>query len=211
MDATLMSDREKPANHWNEVYRTRAETEVSWFQTSADLSLELIENAGQDRAAPVLDVGAGASTLVDGLLARGFTDVTLLDIASTAFDAVRARIGERGEVTYVAADITTWTPPRQFMIWHDRAVFHFMTTDEQRAAYRRALGAAVPRGGHVILATFAEDGPERCSGLSVSRYSADELALELAGLLTLVAARRHVHTTPKGAPQGFTFALFTRN
>lgn len=205
-----MSD-EKSANHWEQVYRTRRETEVSWFQESASLSLELIEKAGLDCDAPIVDVGAGASTLVDGLLARGFKDITLVELASAALDAVRARIGERPEVAYLVADVTAWRSTRRFMLWHDRAVFHFMTTAEQRSAYRIALAAAVPRGGSVILATFAEDGPERCSGLPVCRYSSSELAVQFDGLLTLVETRRHVHTTPGGAPQPFTVGLFTRD
>ena len=160
--------------------------------------------------APILDVGAGASTLVDGLLARGQRDITLLDVTAAALDVVRARIGQRAEVHYVVADVTAWRAPRTFALWHDRAVYHFMVSEEQRAGYRRSLETALAPGAHAILATFALDGPERCSGLPVRRYSPESLQHEFAGALELVGTRRQVHATPAGASQAFTFAVFER-
>jgi trans-aconitate methyltransferase len=186
---------------------------VSWFQPEATTSLELIEGTGVALDAPVIDVGAGASLLVDGLLERGFRDITLLDIADAALAETQRRLGPTATdtVRYIAGDITTWTPLRHFAVWHDRAVFHFLTTPGERAAYRRALALALEPGAHAIIATFALDGPERCSGLSVQRYSADTLAAEFAGVLTPVEARSEVHITPKGTPQSFVVVRFVRS
>ncbi len=200
----------EPRAHWTRVYETRAATEVSWFQPEATVSLDLIGELSLPADAPILDVGAGASTLVDGLLARGLRDITLLDVTAAALDVVRARIGQRAEVHYVVADVTAWHAPRNFALWHDRAVFHFMVSDEQRADYRRCLEAALVPGAHAIVATFALDGPERCSGLPVRRYSPEGLEHEFAGALKLIGHRRQVHATPAGASQAFTFAVFER-
>jgi len=200
---------ENKSEHWQKVYEKRAPSEVSWFQVEARTSLALIDACQLSHEAPVLDVGAGASTLVDGLLARGYTDITLLDIADTAFAVTRARLPD-APIRYLVSDITRWTPDRTFTLWHDRAVFHFLTDDADRAAYRRALAAAVPVGGHVILATFALDGPERCSGLPVRRYSAVSLAQELEGVARPVEERAERHVTPSAAEQSFVFVRFVR-
>lgn len=199
-----MGDR---SEHWNGVYSKRAPHEVSWFQTEARLSLALIDACHISPAAAVLDVGAGASTLADGLIARGYTDISLLDIAETAFTETRRRLSGAA-VEYLVADVTEWVPERSYTLWHDRAVFHFLTEETQRAAYRRALTAAVPPGGHVILGTFALDGPERCSGLPVQRYSAASLAEGFAGLLRPVEERCERHLTPSGVEQSFVFVRF---
>jgi trans-aconitate methyltransferase len=205
-----MSDRPE---HWNGVYARRAPQEVSWFQPEATMSLELIAATGVARDAPLIDVGAGASLLVDGLLAKGFRDITLLDVAHAALAETRRRLGPSAgtAVHYVVGDITTWTPVRQYALWHDRAVFHFLTAPSDRAAYRRALALALEPGAHAILATFALDGPERCSNLPVQRYSADALAAEFAGVLTPVEARPEVHRTPSGTPQSFVVVRFIRS
>lgn len=196
--------------HWNNVYGKRAASEVSWFQPEASASLALIESCSLQRSDPVLDVGAGASTLVDGLLSRGFTDVTLLDIAESAFEETRQRLLPNASVHYVVADITAWKPQRAFSLWHDRAVFHFLTDQRDRAAYRSVLAAAVPAGHHVIIATFHADGPERCSGLPVQRYSAEALAAEFEGVLRPVEERREQHRTPSGSEQSFVYVRFER-
>jgi hypothetical protein len=198
------------AEHWRRVYENRAVADLSWFEPDATASLQMIESLGLQRDVAVLDVGAGSSTLVDGLLQRGFRDVTLLDVTDAAFVGVRARIGPRSEVAYVVADVTAWKPPRRFGLWHDRAVFHFMVTVEQRAGYRRTLGAALEAAGFAVIATFAPEGPERCSGLPVCRYSADGLAEALGPTLELLDARREVHITPRGVSQAFIFAAFAR-
>ncbi|HKO93818.1 MAG TPA: class I SAM-dependent methyltransferase [Polyangiaceae bacterium] len=197
------------SEHWNGVYARRSPQEVSWFQAEACTSLELIEASGCSVDAGLIDVGAGASTLVDGLLARGFRDITLLDIAETAFADTRRRLPD-AKVQYVVSDITAWAPTRTFDVWHDRAVFHFLTGPRDRAAYRAALVSAVPPGGHVIIGTFASDGPERCSSLPVQRYSAEELAREFRAELRAVETRSERHATPGGSSQSFVFVRFLR-
>lgn len=195
--------------HWNTVYATRSPTEVSWFQPQARVSLELVQACGRPLDAAILDVGAGASTLVDGLIERGFTDITLLDIAETAFADTRQRLHD-APVQYLEADVTTWKPARAYDIWHDRAVFHFLTDRCDRDAYKATVAAAVAPGGHVLIGTFSPDGPERCSGLPVKRYSAATLVEEFSGLLTPVGTRAESHITPSGVRQSFVFVRFAR-
>ena len=168
--------------------------------------------ATKNRTRPVIDVGAGSSTLVDGLLDRGFTEVHLLDVAAPAFEAVRSRLGARAECPhYIVADITTWEPTRSFELWHDRAVFHFLTEQSHRLAYRQVLSSALAAGGHAIVATFADDGPERCSGLPVRRYSADALVrANSQDCFARSKERRSMHRSPGGALQSFVFVLFER-
>ncbi len=202
-----MSEREK---HWQNIYGTKSSQAVSWYEREATASLDFVEAARARSSDPVVDVGAGASVLVDGLLARGFSDVTLLDVSAKALEVTRARVGERKEVHYVTSDVTSWKPARAYALWHDRAVFHFLTEPAARAQYRDVLRAALRPGGSAIIATFAEDGPERCSGLPVRRYSPAELADELSPVLEMVESRRVVHATPSGAEQRFVFGRFTR-
>jgi trans-aconitate methyltransferase len=199
-------------NHWQAIYERRAPAEVSWFQAQALSSLELVERAGISRDAPLIDVGSGASTLVDGLCSAGYRDITLLDVAAAAFVETRRRLEGRpeGSVQYVVADVTRWTPPRKYALWHDRAVFHFLTAEADREAYRSVLAAALAPGAHAIVATFALDGPEQCSGLPVRRYSAASLASEFEDLLEPVEDRAALHTTPTGASQSFLFVRFVR-
>lgn len=196
--------------HWNRAYSKRATNEVSWFQPQANTSLALIQACALAPSAPVVDVGAGASTLVDGLITCGFSNITLLDIAESSFEDTRRRLPPNAPVHYAVADITAWRPPQAFSLWHDRAVFHFLTEDQDRAAYRTALAAAVPTNQHVIVATFHVDGPERCSGLPVQRYSADTLAAEFEGLLRPLEQRREQHRTPAGVEQSFVYVRFQR-
>jgi SAM-dependent methyltransferase len=198
------------AEHWNAVYERNSETSVSWFQSTARMSLALIDACACPSDAGIVDVGAGASTLVDGLLERGYRDITLLDIAELALAATRQRLGAV-RVEYVAADITSWRPARTFDLWHDRAVFHFLTAANDRAAYRATLRRALAPGAHVIIGTFADDGPERCCGLPVQRYSVDALAAEFAELLRPCESRRQEHVTPGGKTQAFTFVRFVKN
>ncbi len=167
-----MNDASRKA-HWENVYGTKAENEVSWFQESPVPSLELIDLARPAPAAAIVDIGGGASHLVDELIDRGFTDVTVLDLSEAALDAARTRLGDKaGRARWIAADVTKWSPARLFDIWHDRAAFHFLTTEADQAAYVERLGKAVRPGGHVIIGTFAMNGPERCSGLPVVRHDA---------------------------------------
>lgn len=195
--------------HWEEVYRTRGADEVSWYEASPVTSLALVDALDLDAATPVIDVGAGASTFVDALVGRAFTDLSALDVSATALDVARARVGTGAPVEWIVTDLLTWTPTRAYGLWHDRAVLHFLVDDADRAAYLATLQAAVPTGA-VILATFAPDGPDACSGLPVRRYGPDDLAGLLDGF-EVVDARREVHRTPWGAEQPFTFVAARRD
>ena len=183
---------------------------MSWFQPRPETSLALIHGAGIAKTDALIDVGGGASRLVDALLAEGFSDVTVLDIAAGALAKSRARLGKDADrARWVAADITRWQPERKYRLWHDRAVFHFLTEPDDRAAYKRALEAALAPGGTAIIASFALDGPERCSGLSVRRYAPESLAMELGPAFTLTTHRHEAHTTPAGKLQQFQYSVFS--
>lgn len=198
--------------HWEAVYANKAPHTVSWYQPRAARSMEFIGEAGVGTAARLLDVGGGASVLVENLLDAGYADVTVLDIAGSALAAARLRLGERaGDVTWLEADITdVELPTAGFDLWHDRAVFHFLIDPADRSAYVRTLHRALRPGGHAIIATFAEDGPERCSGLPVQRYSPEQLREQLGEAFTLLAYERDEHVTPAGALQRFQYSLFRR-
>lgn len=196
-------------SHWERVYETKPATEVSWFQAQADVSRELIEAAAPDRDAAIIDVGGGASVLVDDLLTAGYARLTVLDISRAALDQARARLGSRADtVAWLNDDaLSVALPPASFDVWHDRAVFHFLTDVGDRRKYVEQVRRALKPGGVIVIGTFAEDGPMKCSGLDVARYSAEQLAAELGAGFTLVTSRRHEHTTPWGAPQAFTFCV----
>ena len=197
--------------HWDKVYATKASTQVSWYQTVPAVSLSLIRASGVGPAAKIIDIGGGASTLADHLLAEGYHAVTVLDVASAALDQSKQRLGPAADqIKWLVADITTWQPTTHYDLWHDRAVFHFLTDPQDRSAYLTALKSAVHPGATVILATFALDGPERCSGLPVHRYSPETLATELGHEFTLVQTESEEHQTPSGAIQRFVYCRFTR-
>jgi trans-aconitate methyltransferase len=193
------------AGHWDDAFATRASDGVSWFEPEPRTSLELIDALRVSSDAAVLDVGAGAAFLVDRLVERGFTDLTMLDISAVALDHVRARLPAGAPVELVHADLLEWEPARRYDVWHDRTVLHFLVGEDERRAYLRALRAALGPGGAVVVATFAPDAPDRCSGLPVRRYSAEELAALLGGGFELVEARREEHVTPRGAVQPLTW------
>ena len=196
--------------HWEEVYRTKQPTDVSWYQADPARSLALIAAAGLDPTDPIIDVGGGASLLVDRLLALGYRDLTVLEIAAPALDLVRRRLGPSAEhVTLIQADVTAFVPTRQYALWHDRAVFHFLTEAADRQAYFRALKAALRPAGHAIIATFALDGPPRCSGLDVVRYDVARLAAELGPSFNLVQLEHEQHVTPTERVQSFQYCWFT--
>ena len=198
-------------SHWEEVYSTKADTAVSWFQPHSVRSLELIESAMPDRASAIVDIGGGASRLVDDLIARGYTDLTVLDVAEAALEKSRTRLGrEAGKVAWIAADITQWRPPRAFAVWHDRAVFHFLTEPDSQAAYLSALEAGTSAGSIVIMATFALDGPDKCSGLAVQRYSPATLAARVGPAFSLTGEASETHRTPWGTEQQFSYAMLIR-
>ena len=198
--------------HWDKVYNTKRENELSWFQENPAPSLDLIAKAAATSASSVIDVGGGASRLVDALVERGFRDVTVLDLSDAALMAAKARLLSRAEqVQWVVADVTEWEPQRfAYDIWHDRAAFHFLTEECDRMAYVARLIKAVKPGGCAIIATFAPDGPERCSGLPVVRYDAERLRRVVGDAFELIETRRHEHRTPWGSEQRFQFSLFRR-
>jgi SAM-dependent methyltransferase len=200
------------AAHWQTVYESKGEREVSWFQESPSPSLELIALANAKPTSPIVDIGAGASRLVDALLTAGYADLTVLDLSDAALAASRARLGAGGDgVDWIVADVTTWQPTRTYDIWHDRAAFHFLNARDEQAAYVECVRRAVRIGGHVIIGTFAIDGPEKCSGLPVTRHSADSITALLGAGFTLTDHRRHQHATPWQSVQNFQFSSFIRS
>jgi trans-aconitate methyltransferase len=198
------------ADYWNAVY-ARGETTRSWYQAHADHSLALLERCGVTPDDSLIDVGGGASTLVDDLLDRGYRDLTVLDISTTGVQAARQRLGRAAQrVHWMVADLLSWQPQRTYRVWHDRAVLHFLTKDQARQQYLAALNAATTTGAVAVIATFAPDGPEQCSGLPVTRYGPDDLAELLDPGWSPIADDRVEHTTPAGAIQPFSWAAFRR-
>lgn len=196
---------------WDAAYRDRGEEGVSWYAPAALPVLDLVDRLDLDHGTRVLDAGGGASPLVDGLLDRGFTDLTVLDLSAQAVELAGARLGDRADaVSWLVQDVLTWTPPHPFDLWHDRAVLHFMIDTADRAAYLRALRAGTRAGSLVVLATFAPDGPEQCSGLPVVRYDAAGLALLLGPDFNPIEDSREEHHTPWDSVQPFTRAVFRR-
>jgi SAM-dependent methyltransferase len=197
--------------HWENVYETKGEREVSWFQESPAPSLELIALTGATPSSAIIDIGGGASRLVDGLLAQGHRNLTVLDLSSAALATARERLARDADrVKWVVADVTTWRPPERYDIWHDRAAFHFLSASEEQAAYVRCLRQALRSGGHAIIGTFALDGPEKCSGLPVTRHSAETIGELLGADFKLVDERRHRHATPWQSVQNFQFSTFVK-
>jgi ubiquinone/menaquinone biosynthesis C-methylase UbiE len=193
--------------HWEQVYQTKQADAVSWFQQHATRSLELIRSVGASEAANIIDVGGGASTLVDDLLDAGFQQLSVLDLSASALAVAHKRLGTRGDrVEWIAGDIRDVPLPVQtYDIWHDRAVFHFLTEAADRAAYVRQVMRSVKPGGHVIVATFAPDGPEQCSGLPVARYAPDQLHGEFGPAFELLEHSSEAHQTPWGSVQHFVY------
>ena len=193
--------------HWENVYSTKPVDSVSWFQEHAELSLRLIRDAGTPLSSSIIDVGGGASTLVDDLLEAGYQSLTVLDLSRAALETAQKRLGPKAKkVHWIEANITNaGLPPNAFDVWHDRAVFHFLTTTDERHAYVETVLRTVKPGGHVIVATFAEDGPMQCSGLSVMRYSANNLHAEFGLPFTLLRQEKEEHHTPAGGVQKFVY------
>ena len=195
--------------HWQSVYTSKRETEVSWFEENPAPSVDLIALVGAGRSSAVIDIGGGASRLVDRLILQGYEDLTVLDISAAALEAAKARIGERAQqVHWLVADVTTWEPSRVYDVWHDRATFHFLVEPADQAAYVVRLRRALRPGGHTIIGAFALDGPEMCSGLPVARYDDESLGKALGPAFLLVDTRRYDHLTPRGATQHFQFSVF---
>ena len=194
-------------SHWEHIYETKDVTDVSWFQPRAVLSVRLIEATGLDPTARIIDVGGGASTLVDDLLSNGYSEVTVLDISGAALQRSKDRLGQRaGSVTWVEADITQANLPEDYFdLWHDRAVFHFLTDDTDRAAYVQTVQRCVKTGGHIIVASFGPGGPEKCSGLNVVRYNPESMHDEFGDDFELVDSTTETHHTPFGTDQEFVY------
>jgi SAM-dependent methyltransferase len=204
-------ENESRQAHWQNVYTNKGENEVSWFQESPAPSLALIAQIGVTPASGIIDIGGGASRLVDHLIDQGFRDITVLDLSAAALEAARARLGERAlRAHWLVADATTWEPSRVYDLWHDRAAFHFLTEEHDRAAYVARLKRGLKIGGHAIIATFALDGPEKCSGLPVMRYDPTQLEQTLGAGFRLLRSHGNDHATPWGSQQRFQFSVFQR-
>jgi len=198
--------------HWEQVYSTKASDAVSWFQEHPEESLRLIHNTGLGKDAAIIDVGGGASRLVDDLVAEDYSDLTVLDLSAAALAAAKQRLGKNADaVHWIESDITRAEfPANRFDIWHDRAVFHFLTAPADRQSYVERVMRAVCSGGHVIIATFGEDGPEKCSGLPVMRYRPEALHAELGDAFLLVEYKEEAHHTPSGIVQQFVYCYFRK-
>ena len=206
-----MNDRHE---HWNDVYGAREETALTWFEAIPTVSLELIRKFA-DANDPILDVGGGASRIVDSLIDLGFSRISILDLSEAGMNVSRCRLGSRADkVTWITEDVTKWVPDQPCRPWHDRAVFHFLTSKDDCRAYVSRMLSALEPSGIAIIMTFAEDGPEMCSGLPVMRYSPEDLVATLEeiapGALKTVDMRKHVHMTPKGNEQRFQVSVLRK-
>lgn len=197
--------------HWNQVYQTKGTEDVSWYQRRPALSLELIAASGVSKDAGIIDVGGGASTLVDSLLDGGFTPVAVLDLSGTALAHSRSRLGTRAvAVEWFETDVTSFEPPHPFGLWHDRAVLHFLTAEEDRRGYVATLRRTLQPGGAAVISTFALDGPPKCSGLEIIRYDEKSIQAELGAEFQLQEVRRETHLTPWQTEQRFIYFRFQR-
>jgi len=192
--------------HWNQAYHSKGSQEVSWYQRRPDMSLALIAASGINKNAGIIDVGGGSCTLVDYLLEEGYTQLAVLDLSAIALDYSRNRLGTRAnEVEWFEADVTSFDPPHRFGLWHDRAVFHFLTEAKDRSAYVATLRRTLQAGGTVIISTFAPEGPPKCSGLDVVRYDEKSILAELGTEFQLQEVRRETHVTPRQMDQHFIY------
>ncbi len=198
--------------HWEQVYADKSPLEVSWYQAEPTLSLSFIDRFGLAKDAAIIDVGGGASVLVDRLCERGFRRLAVLDISAQALDHAKARLGAKGEnIEWFEADVTAFRAPHSYALWHDRAVFHFLTQAEDRKRYVEALRRTLEPGGGLIMATFATDGPLKCSGLDVVRYDAEKLTAELGAEFELLEQATELHITPANKTQRFRYFRFRRS
>ena len=208
-----MPVEELPLNiraHWEDLYTRTAQESVSWYRPHLETSLRLIEKSIADRDASIIDAGGGSATLVDDLIARGYRDITVLDLSETALKKAKLRLGAASEkVTWIVSDITRATlPERRYDLWHDRAVFHFLTHPSSRIAYVSQVARAIKPGGHLVIATFGPEGPMKCSGLPVVRYDAEALLKEFGSRFRLTESITEMHRTPSGNEQQFLYCRF---
>ncbi len=198
-------------DHWEHVYSDKEATEVSWFQQCPENSLGLIKATGVEKSARIIDIGGGASTLVDFLLAAGYQDLSVLDIAQSAIEQAKDRLGQdAAKIKWIVQDITKFTTEEAFDVWHDRAVFHFLTDGEDRLSYVKAMTDALKPGAHAIIATFNLDGPEKCSGLEIVQYSPESLSAIFSEDFQLIETSTEQHETPSGGSQSFVYCRFKR-
>ena len=198
-------------HHWDKVYETKAENELSWFQAYPHLSVELIEQCNFPRNASIIDIGGGDSHLVDALLSLGYSNITVLDISAAGINRAKARLGEKAaQVTWIVSAITEFKPVVQYDLWHDRAAFHFLTTDELIDKYVSIAGEAVKKDGYLILSTFSEKGPTKCSGLEIKQYSEAAMTARFATAFEKINCMYEDHTTPMDRTQSFIFCTFRR-
>ena len=204
--------RENKADHWQNIYQNRSPSAVSWFRPHLDVSLELLNLAGLNEKSRVIDIGAGASTLVDDLLDRGIRDIAAFDLSQASLDIARRRLGARAQrVQWIVGDVARYRFERDgFDIWHDRAALHFLVDPGDAAAYAASAACAVAKGGHAIIGCFAADGPEKCSGLPVTRRDPEDIQKLFQGNFTLITSRREQHITPSGVSQPFAYALLKK-
>lgn len=195
--------------HWEKVYSTKASDAVSWYAPHLETSLNLIHQATANKSSAIIDIGGGEATLVDDLLAEGYADISVLDISQKAIDVARERIGKQADmVHWYCADITKATLPQHYFdVWHDRAVFHFLTEEAQRVQYVEQVMRSVKKGGYVIMSTFGLNGPEKCSGLDVVRYDAERLHKEFGKTFNLINSTTEIHNTPMGTTQQFLYCF----
>ncbi len=204
----MKQDRKK---HWDDIYSQKTASQLSWYQDKPSVSLELAKEAGLTSDSSVIDIGGGASRFIDCLIEQGLSDLSVLDLSQVALSLARQRLGKHGDkVEWIASDITVWSPVRDYDLWHDRAVFHFLVDAQDRGAYIDRLAQCVRPAGHAVIATFALDGPETCSGLPIVRYSPRSLGDTLGPDFALQTHRISVHRTPSGSPQSFQFSLFRK-
>ncbi len=197
--------------HWENIYSGKKAVEVSWYQQYPKQSMALIKATGVDSSAPIIDIGGGASTLVDALLEAGYKKLSVLDISRAAIEQAKARLGQQANmVEWLEQDITRFVAKEKFDVWHDRAVFHFLTDEDDRASYVKAMRGTLNPGGHAIVATFDLDGPEKCSGLDIVRYSPETLSDVFGAGFKLVETQTEKHATPGGASQSFVYCKFVR-
>ncbi|MFF0924507.1 class I SAM-dependent methyltransferase [Rhizobium leguminosarum] len=205
-----MPDFDRTA-HWQTVYSTKGEEEVSWFEDSPEHSLDLIRKAGIAESASIVDVGGGASRLVDALVTRGQSHVTVIDLSAAALDTAKARLQLANNVMWIVSDITRWEPDRAYDLWHDRAAFHFLTDVADQNDYVSVMSKALKLGGIAIIGTFALSGPEKCSGLTVARHDAGSLERIFGQQFKLLSSEPYQHTTPWNSVQDFQFSTFVRS
>ena len=203
-----MEDRKK---HWEEVYENKKATQVSWYEPMPETSLDYITECKLEKDAAIIDIGGGDSFLAEFLIGRGFTDITVVDISENAINRARKRMGEKAEeIKWIVADAAEFVPERQYDLWHDRAAFHFLTEDQKVESYLKTVKQTVKPGGYVVLGTFSETGPTKCSGLEIKQYSISEMQALFADGFTTMSCKNVDHNTPSGGTQNFTFCSFQK-